>query len=85
VNVIPSSASVGPDLVRAIYQASIRSGWGEGGVYVRDGCSGAGDGDERNRSGGDPVPVALERYQVVIIELAGFAAHDRGRAGALRS
>ena len=36
-------------------------GWGEDGVYVGGGCSGAGDGDERDRVGGDPVPVALER------------------------
>ena len=45
-------------------------GWGEGGVYVRGGCSGAGDSDERDRVGGDPVPVALERYEVVGVELA---------------
>ena len=36
-------------------------GWGEGGVYVRGGCSGAGDSDERDGVGCDPVPVALER------------------------
>jgi hypothetical protein len=36
-------------------------GGGEGGVCVRGGCSGAGDGDERDGVGGDPVPVALER------------------------
>jgi hypothetical protein len=35
-------------------------GWGKGGVYVRGGCSGAGDSDERDRVGSDPVPVALE-------------------------
>ncbi len=45
-------------------------GWGEGGVYVRGGCSGAGDSDERDRVGGDPVPVALECYEVVGVELA---------------
>jgi hypothetical protein len=28
-------------------------GWGEGGVCVRGGCSGAGDSDERDRVGGD--------------------------------
>jgi hypothetical protein len=27
-------------------------------------------GDERDRVGGDPVPVALESYQVVVVELA---------------
>lgn len=46
---------------------------GEGGVYVRGGCSGSGDSDERGRVGGDPVPVALERYQVVAVELASSA------------
>jgi hypothetical protein len=45
-------------------------GWGEGGIYVRGGCSGAGDSNERDRVGGDPVPVALERYEVVGVELA---------------
>jgi hypothetical protein len=45
-------------------------GWGEGGVYVRGGCSGAGDSNERDRVDGDPVPVALERYEVVGVELA---------------
>jgi hypothetical protein len=45
-------------------------GWGKGGVCVRGGHSGAGDGDERDRFGRDPVPVALKRYEVVFVELA---------------
>ncbi len=51
-------------------------GWGEGGVYVRGGCSGAGDSDERDGVGGDPVPVALERDEVVGVELARLQPLD---------
>ncbi len=51
-------------------------GWGEGGVYMRGGCSGAGDSDERDRVGGDPVPVTLERYEVVGVELARLQPLD---------
>jgi hypothetical protein len=35
---------------------------------MRGGRAGAGDGDERDRAGGDPVPVALECYQVVVVD-----------------
>jgi hypothetical protein len=51
--------------------------WGEDRVCVRGGCSGAGDGDERERVGGDPVPGALERYEVVVVELACLQPLDR--------
>jgi Tetratricopeptide repeat len=44
-------------------------GWGKGGVCVRGGHPGAGDGDERDRFSRDPVPVALKRYEVVFVEL----------------
>lgn len=41
------------------------------------GRAGAGDGDERDRVGGDPVAVALERYEVVVIELACLQPLER--------
>jgi len=60
--VVHSTASRLPGL----YQVGRR----EGGVHVRGGCSGAGDGNERDRVTGDAVTVALERYEVVVVELA---------------
>jgi len=48
---------------------------------------GTGDGDERDRVGGDPVAVALERYQVMVVEVdldvitARPVSPDHGRGG----
>ena len=62
---------------RAVYQAATRSAGVKAASTLRGGCSGAGDSDQRDRVGGDPVPVALEGYEVVVVELCGLQPLDR--------
>ena len=70
------SMAVGEDQIVGL-PGPYQVGWGEDGVCVRGRSSGAGDRDERDRVGGDPVPVALERYEVVVVELACLQPLDR--------
>jgi hypothetical protein len=57
------------------YQVS----WREDGIRTGGGHSGTGDGDEGDRVGGDPVAVALKRYEVMVVELAGLQPLDRAQ------